>query len=331
MEQKTLRTAMMLLLFLSGVCVGVPILPLGPQSGAVGGAVKFTTTISPPAVPFVAISWDFNRPMQATPVNIITSTTSDNTGPAYAQRITLDRTTGALELRNLKLEDSGEYTLTIIQTDGKKPLGKTTLNVYAPLTGVTITGPAAVLIEGRSSTNLTCDASGSISTIEWMKGGLPLYPSDHVSFSADNSTVLIKPVQSTNHGIYQCKVSNPISTITAAYNLAVNYGPHNISITGPPAAPLGRRVTLQCSADSVPPPAFSWMFNGNKTRVTNSLYVIERMDAENTGNYTCAVRNEVTQWENSTVVSLRASCSAPYWSFPLLLLSALYLGGWIQM
>lgn len=110
--------------FLSGVCVGARILPVGPLSGALGGKVKFTTTLSPPAVPFLSISWDFKE------VNIITSTSSNNTGPAYANRITLDRATGALELRNLVPEDSGEYTLTIIPDGGLQTQGTTTLNVY---------------------------------------------------------------------------------------------------------------------------------------------------------------------------------------------------------
>ncbi|TDH11582.1 hypothetical protein EPR50_G00062440 [Perca flavescens] len=294
-----LRTAACLALVFTGVCVGEGILPPGPLSGAVAGTVKFTTTLSPPGSPFLLVSWSFKD------VNIITFTNTNITEPGYVNRITLDQATGGLELRNLVLEDCGEYTVTITLAGGQQKQGKTTLNVYALITGATIQTPAAILIEDKSSTNLSCKASGSISTTVWMKDGQLLQQSDRVTFSTDNMTVFVQPVHSSSHGTYQCQVSNPVSTMTAAYNLTVNFGPHNISISGPSSAAPDQRVTLQCTADSVPPAKFSWIFNGNETHVNNSMYIIERLEAEHIGNYTCTARNMVTTLENSTVLNLR--------------------------
>ncbi|XP_047455021.1 carcinoembryonic antigen-related cell adhesion molecule 6-like [Mugil cephalus] len=317
MDQSITWTAVVLIL--TGMCVGEGILPPGPLSGAVAGAVKFTTTLKPPEKPFLSVSWSFKG------VNIITSTSVNVTDPGHADRISLDRATGALELRGLVLEDSGEYTITIIPDGGLQKLGTTTLNVFAPITGATIRSPAATLIEDKSSTNLTCEASGSISTRVWLKDGHPLPPSDRVSFSIDKRAVFIRPVQSSNHGTYQCRVSNPVSSMTASYNLTVNFGPHNISIIGPAEASPGHRVMLQCTADSVPPANFSWLFNGNETQVNTSSYIIERLGEENIGNYTCTASNLVTMMENSTIIYLRASCAAPCWSFSVLVISTLAL------
>lgn len=107
------------------MCVGEGILPPGPLSGALGGTVKFTTTLRPPENPFVSVSWSFKGD------NIITSTSSNNaTDPRYADRISLDRATGTLELRDLVQGDNGEYTFTIVPYGGLQTQGQTTLDVY---------------------------------------------------------------------------------------------------------------------------------------------------------------------------------------------------------
>ncbi|KAJ3597559.1 hypothetical protein NHX12_001082 [Muraenolepis orangiensis] len=314
-------------LTLSGVCIGEGILPAGPLSGAVRGAVSLSTTLEPTARPFVSVSWTFKGNNFIT----FTSTGSDFVEQLYTDRVTLDRTTGTLELRDLTLGDGGEYLVSITPDGGQQMKGSVQLDVYALIAGPSITHPAssAALIAGESAANLTCDAAaGTVSSREWMSNGRPLLASPgRVTFSADGRLLSINPVLSDNHGYYRCRLSNPVSAMTAAYNLTVNFGPQNVRMVGPGVAALGLRVLLLCSGDSVPPPTFSWAVNGNKTRLTNATYVIERMEERHAGNYTCTLHNQVTKLEISTLVSLRASGSAPYWSFALLMIVASNLGG----
>ncbi|XP_077454257.1 cell adhesion molecule CEACAM16-like [Stigmatopora argus] len=314
MDTKLLWTSIILLL--PGSCQAQNVLPAGPLSGAVSDRITFKTTLQHPELPFLSVSWTFKG------VNVITSTNRDVLGDGYTNRITLDRSTGSLELRGLSMADSGEYVVTIIPQEESQKQGKITLNVYVPVSGVTVRGPSGILIENKHTASITCEASGSVSSRVWTKDGQYLRPGPTISFSPDNEIVIIRPVRSNDHGVYQCKASNPISTVAAAFNLTINFGPHNVSILGPSAATPGRKVTFRCWAYSFPPARFHWQFNGNSTNVNGSSFVVEHLNDASVGNYTCTAKNVVTQRENSTIIYLRASCAIPCWSILALLLSA---------
>uniref|UniRef100_A0A8D0AT36 Ig-like domain-containing protein n=1 Tax=Sander lucioperca TaxID=283035 RepID=A0A8D0AT36_SANLU len=208
---------------------------------------------------------------------------------------------------NVTRYDQGPFRCNVLNGASSGISQPVNLFIQPLITGATIQTPAAILIEDKSSTNLSCEASGFISTRVWMKDGQLLQQSGRVSFSTDNRTVFVQPVHSSSHGTYQCQVIKDLNTSYISFLCVV--GPHNISIRGPSSAAPGQRVTLQCTADSVPTAKFSWIFNGNETHVNNSMYIIERLEAEHIGNYTCTARNMVTMLENSTVLNLRGETS----------------------
>ncbi|XP_064803848.1 carcinoembryonic antigen-related cell adhesion molecule 1-like isoform X4 [Oncorhynchus masou masou] len=288
-----------------GLCYGKGLLPAESMVGEVTHNVTFTI-VNPPNSPFRSVAWTANG------FNVITSggIAADDIGTGYVGRITLDTTTGSLELRNLVLSDTGEYFVSIL-TVGQPLEGKTTLRVYDGPENITLKvtpldvlygsgsdltlscsavssppaqfqwalngellsnqGPVlrleniqasqsgryscwahntrtlgyqtsepsditvlerissakltissnSPIIEGGSVT-LTCDASGSISNRDWMKDGQPLSHSERITFSGDNKTVSISPLNLTDSGIFLCHLANLLSNENASYNLTVN-------------------------------------------------------------------------------------------------------------
>lgn len=108
----------------TGACEGEGILPAGPLNGAVGGTVRFTTDLTPSVGPFLSIIWHFKD------ANVITANSADLVEDGYAGRISLDRATGSLELRELALADSGTYDVTILPDGALQKQGRVTLVVY---------------------------------------------------------------------------------------------------------------------------------------------------------------------------------------------------------
>ncbi|KAJ8354768.1 hypothetical protein SKAU_G00223350, partial [Synaphobranchus kaupii] len=164
------------------------------------------------------------------------------------------------------------------------------------ISGANLIGPTEVLIAGNSSAKLTCQATiGTLISRKWLKNGHPLSPSNRITFSGDNSSVSIDPVQGTDNGQYQCTLTNPVSTDDANYNLTINYGPEDVLIQGQIEMEAGQTVVLTCSASSVPPATFTWTFNGKETAVKAEEYPVANASIGDSGNYICVAANSVTR------------------------------------
>ncbi|XP_058602946.1 carcinoembryonic antigen-related cell adhesion molecule 20-like isoform X2 [Onychostoma macrolepis] len=260
-----------------------------PANGAVGGSVVFAPD-NPPSTSIDTIQWHFGT-------TLIVTAQSDSAviASAYRDRVSFDRNTLALELRNLRLNDSGKYSLTVITTAGHQLRGDTLLQLFENITNVMLTGPEESLIEGESSANISSEGTGSISSVQWMKDSSPLSHSNRISFSSDNRSVSISPVQRSDSGEYQCTYRNPVSSETTKLSLIINYGPEDVSIKGQDVVDLGVRVLLSCSANSEPSASFSWKFNETDTNVTTDTFTIDQTDFTHSGDYECTALNNVTK------------------------------------
>uniref|UniRef100_A0AAQ4QUQ6 Ig-like domain-containing protein n=1 Tax=Gasterosteus aculeatus aculeatus TaxID=481459 RepID=A0AAQ4QUQ6_GASAC len=279
-----------------GLTKGAGVLP-GPLNAAVGETVMFSTTLTPPEIPFLTVRWRFGEK-----VILDYDTTSANIPhPEYEGRITLFISTGSLELRNVTSNDSGQYSVIIVTglCGGKHQ--NILLSSIVPVSDVTATAKTNLSIEGNSF-KLSCDAGGSMISREWKKDGVKLTPDDHLSLQENNRVLTLNSLSRKDTGVYLCNVTNPVSQEEAEYKMVVYYGPENVQIKGPSDIDLKTTLTLTCSAESVPA-SYTWMLNS--TEIHNSaVYTKDNTEPSDGGNYICEVKNVVTGRTSSALHGL---------------------------
>lgn len=96
--------------------------------GAIGGSVTFNRAL---AQPFITLQWKVNGTTII--LNYIRSSDTLIPEDGYRDRINLDRSSGSLELMNLDLTDSGQYTVTILTPEAVSVEENTKLEVYGKM------------------------------------------------------------------------------------------------------------------------------------------------------------------------------------------------------
>ncbi|KAJ8287732.1 hypothetical protein COCON_G00003910 [Conger conger] len=295
MDMHTLRLFAVVLLSAVGCSSGQNVLPPGPHNGEVGGSVTFTTTVSPTGPELLTITWSFNN--GSVPVSVITFLpTVTRPEPGYAGRVSLNNVTGSLELRELTLRDSGDYSVTLTTSNAETLPGETRLNVYERVSNVTVRVSTTDLVEFNDTVQLECSALGSSLFYRWHNGSSDITASERVHLSADSRILTISRVLRTDRGPLYCTVSNAISNGTSQpVLLNISFGPDDVKVTvDPPKVvhPTGSNLTLSCSAQSSPPAEFTWAFNGMNTE--GQKLNLENIQESQSGGYTCWAHNNIT-------------------------------------
>uniref|UniRef100_A0A8C9ZYF6 Ig-like domain-containing protein n=1 Tax=Sander lucioperca TaxID=283035 RepID=A0A8C9ZYF6_SANLU len=257
-------------------------------NAAVGATVMFTTTLTPSDKPFLSVVWTFGTK------NIITSSSVNKTGPEYEGRITFFMSTGSLELRNLALNDSGEYSVSIVPDGESVEAGSTTLKVL----GEQMFDISFNLVEFNSSVRLSCSSSGSSLSFLWLNSSSEVTASDRVQLTDGGSILTIVKVTRYDQGPFRCRVSNPVSNGTSdPITLSISYGPENINLTISPSQEYhveGSDITLSCSAVSRPAALFHWFLNGDLLSDTGPELRLMNIQMSQSGDYSCQAFNSKT-------------------------------------
>ncbi|XP_056236479.1 carcinoembryonic antigen-related cell adhesion molecule 5-like [Seriola aureovittata] len=281
---------------ISGVSHGAGVLP-DTLVAAVGETVMFATTVPPQETPILVVTWGI-LDISGTNFNIITSSSVNITAPGHTDRITLFRSTGSLELRNLTLNDSGEYRLTIIPVASSQLKGSCSLVVHAPVSNVTVTANSTDLVEFSSSISLSCSSSGSSLSFLWLNGSSEVTASDRVQLTDGNTTLTIVNVTRYDQGPFRCHVFSPVNNGTSApLNLSISYGPENINLTLSPSQEYydeGSDISLMCSAVSRPAALIQWFLNGDLLSDSGPELRLMNIQMSQSGNYSCQAFNNIT-------------------------------------
>nr|XP_020138898.1 carcinoembryonic antigen-related cell adhesion molecule 5-like isoform X2 [Microcebus murinus] len=240
-------------------------------------------------------------------VSYIVGTQKNSTGPAYSGRETI-YPNGSLLFQNVTLNDTGYYTLQVINANLENEEVTALLRVYAELPKPSITSNSSSPVEDEDSVALTCEPETQDTTYLWWKDGQRLQDSDRLVMSLDNRTLILLNITRNDTGSYQCENWNPVSgSRSDPVNLNVLYGPDVPTISPPDSYYRpGANLNLTCHAASNPPAQYSWLINGSLQPPTQELF-IPNVTVNNSGSYACVAHNSATGRNRTTVKNITVS------------------------
>lgn len=123
-------------------------LPNDSLNASSGASVTFSTSFPPQQTSFTTIDWKFERK------TIIFFNEITKPGPGYEDRANISLSTGSLELRNLSVNDSGQYSVVISPRQQASQEGSATLNVYGEYTAHVVSTVITFLISFKATSSL---------------------------------------------------------------------------------------------------------------------------------------------------------------------------------
>uniref|UniRef100_A0A8C6KKQ2 Ig-like domain-containing protein n=1 Tax=Nothobranchius furzeri TaxID=105023 RepID=A0A8C6KKQ2_NOTFU len=314
----------------SSLSDGAGVLPEDLVNGCSGGAVTFKTNNQTQG-PFLSVGWSLGAD---TPI-VMHLPSMNITAPGYEGRTTLFLSTGSLELRNLKLSDSGEYRVSILPADGDERRGSTALNVYGEqghtskssrLSLLITYGPENTKVEyfpfkdsfvKGSNISLNCSAdSRPVAAFQWFLNNDKLL--------ASGPEFRLKNAQTSQTGNYSCLTFNNrtrrYQTSESAV-IVIQELVSNVTITSQNSdlVEFNSSVRLSCSS-SGSSLSFLWMNSSSEVTASDrvqisssdggstlTLVTVTRYDQ---GSYSCHVSNLVS---SVTSEALKASPSKTHY------------------
>ncbi|XP_062273055.1 hemicentin-1 [Scomber scombrus] len=223
----------------------------------------------------------------------------DNQPLSLHRNLLLDGQETRLQLPDVTPSDAGLYSCVASNQAGSSTKSFN-LTILEPPKISSSSSPEEQTIAVNSALELECSAVGvPPPTLSWLKDGRPLERTDIVQ--EDGHFVRISKIQVEDAGLYTCLASS----------LAGEDGKnHWVRVQVPPTllgsgnvrtltVPVNGHLTLECLADSDPPPDIEWykdevkmQLGGRIQRLAGGQYLeIQEVRPEDSGQYSCVVTN----------------------------------------
>ncbi|XP_072281701.1 nephrin isoform X2 [Pyxicephalus adspersus] len=192
------------------------------------------------------------------------------------------RGAGALEIWNVSRADSGDYTVTCENTEGKNST-MVTLDVHYSPTIRSLGDPTEVDLGGRAEIVCTADANPATdSMFQWRWLGDEERDLSDLERQVEGHTgrLIINEAKRSDAGRYECMVDNGVPpAVKADARLIVRFKPEiqkGVHLSKVAVAGDGKTSTgLVCKAEGIPTVSFSWAKNGVTLDFKNPRYSVQ--------------------------------------------------------
>ncbi|XP_078604169.1 hemicentin-1-like isoform X2 [Branchiostoma floridae x Branchiostoma japonicum] len=212
-------------------------------------------------------------------------------GNGFAQRVD-----GSLEIRRIKVSDSGVYSC-VAQNNAGTAVRK--VKVFVQVPPAIEDGPRTIITKQGQSVTLPCLSSGRPRpSISWEFNGTPVINANFQHQMLFSGGLQIPIAQLQHTGTYVCKVSNEAGSSSRTMTLEVQAPPLIAPVQTQRTVVEGEDVTLPCEAEGTPVPAITWLKDQqvlslptSRLQVSPGQLTIKEAQRDDGGEYVCTAIN----------------------------------------
>ncbi|XP_048259425.1 papilin-like [Haliotis rufescens] len=216
---------------------------------------------------------------------------------------------GSLWIKNIKEDDTGIYSCQVARGNDVPQIERYNVQVRVPLR--ILPSPKVIKIRPGDNAFLHCQVYGQPTpTITWLKNGRPVMSTGHFR-AFENGTLIIMQTQDYDAGQYECQAENGVSTMAKKQvqllireRVRAKLDPYKGKVME------GGTVRLRCTGSGYPRPTIHWERDGkeltsdNKISISGRELVIRSATIDDSGIYTCVVKNSREEASAVTIVQV---------------------------